>query len=118
MNDMTITPDGLFYVGAGKDGTIRIWTVNKNMTSNLPFDGCERNGAGLAFSPSGTLLATACNLPDANEEIAIWSTDTWEIDSVIDDNSDYIVHPSSLHFQSESSLITTWNWMSELVTLI
>jgi WD40 repeat protein len=114
INDVDISPDGNTFVGAGEDGSIRIWSIYKDISTNAPFHGCKTNGSGIAYSPSGDRLAISCILPDSDHEIVIFNPETLEVLDLIEDYSHYISKPLSLYFQNDQTLITPWELREEI----
>lgn len=67
-------PSGTTFATSSSDGTVRVWTLNGDELAQ-PYAGASENGAGIAFSATGTLM-----IGSAEGRVVLWDPDTQRIE--------------------------------------
>src|SRR5262249_26224313 len=66
VNAVAFSSDGSMFATASEDGTVRIWTTDKQIVTEILND--DAGILGIAFSPDNSLIATA----KRNRTASIW----------------------------------------------
>ena len=108
------TPDGSFVVSGSDDRTVRVWSAADGSTvgtlgaAAISSDGtlCENSISAVAFSPDGTLSASArgAGAPNANSPILVCNTSDGSLVQTLAANTNYV---SSLAFSPDSTTLAS-----------
>ena len=110
VNSVVLSSDGKTLASSSDDGTIRLWTAHTGeMLAILKGDAKFPEGIrALAFSPSGTTLASA-----TTDQIWLWDINAKQIIRILEGHT---WHVSALAFSPDGETIASagWDWTLRL----